>query len=75
MGFFSESFLLRMGERWVRRSLVSEVLEFAIVLLDFFLAECVDDLRSRVHALLDKPPFDFIGLWFELEKRDLWSSI
>ena len=71
MGFFSESFLLRMGERWVRRSLVNKALEFTIVFLDFFLAKCVDDLRSRVHALLDKHPFDFISVWFELEKRDL----
>lgn len=72
-GFFGEGFLLGMGGRWVG-VLVGEALELAIVLLDFFLAESVDDLGSGVHAPLEEPAFDFIGVWFELEERDLRSS-
>ena len=41
-------------------------LEFAVVFLDLFLAEGVDDFGGWVvHALLGEPPFDFLCVWFE----------
>lgn len=68
MGFFGKGFALGLRERW---ALIDEAVEFAVVFLDFFLAEGVDDFGSWVHALVGEPAFDFISVWFELGIRDL----
>ncbi|PRQ19882.1 hypothetical protein RchiOBHm_Chr7g0222171 [Rosa chinensis] len=49
MHFFGNGLALGLGERWV---LFIEAVEFAIVFLDFFLAESVDDFGSWVHTFV-----------------------
>lgn len=65
MRFLGESLFLRLRQGRVRGS-VGEALGSAVVLLDFFLAEGVDDLRRWVHALFEEVTFDSAGVWFEL---------
>lgn len=67
MRLLGECLFLRL-----RRGLVvGEALRFAVVFLDLFLAEGVDDLRGWVHALFEKVSFDSLGVWFELGRRNL----
>lgn len=50
------------GSEW-RRGLG---LQFSVVLLDFLVAEYVDDLGSWIDSLLDEFASDFVGVWAEL---------
>ncbi len=45
--------------------MLGEAVQFAVVFLDLFLAEEVDDFGSWVHALVNEFTFDILGVWFE----------
>jgi len=70
MGFFGQGLFLGLRERrrWIRPR---EAVELAVVFLDFFFADGVDDLGSWVDTFLGEVAFDFISVGFELGVRDL----
>lgn len=74
MGFFGRQGLflgLRERLRWIR---LREAVELAVVFLDFFFTDGVDDLASWVDTFLGEVAFDFITVGFELDVRDLWEG-